>query len=164
MARYPMRSLLALTVLLTLAAIVTPGRQQPGPGEVGLSSTSYRPPALYRLKVDTKLVEVAVVVRDPGGHAVAGLAKDDFEIADEGRKRQIGAFSVETSAPLATPAPSQGEAPPVVPSTPAAASQRYVALLFDDMSMGLAELAAAQAAALRFVKEGLRQEIGRAHV
>jgi hypothetical protein len=63
MARYFVRSVMALT----LSTIATPGQQQPGPGEVRLSSISYRPPALYKLTADAKLVEVGVVVRDPRG-------------------------------------------------------------------------------------------------
>jgi len=152
MARYFVRSVMALT----LSTIATPGQQQPGPGEVRLSSISYRPPALYKLTADAKLVEVGVVVRDPRGHAVAGLTKDDFEVADEGKKRPVSAFSAETSAPMPATAVGTVTPPAVASSAPATVSQRYVALLFDDWSMTHAELLPAQAAARRFVKDGLR--------
>ena len=45
------------------------------------------------LQVTTRLVQVAVVVRDKHG-AVADLTKSDFEILDKGKSRQIAAFSV----------------------------------------------------------------------
>ena len=45
------------------------------------------------IQVTTRLVQVAVVVRDKHG-AVADLTKKDFEILDEGKPRQIATFSV----------------------------------------------------------------------
>ena len=45
------------------------------------------------IQVTTRLVQVAVVVRDKHG-AVADLTKSDFEILDRGKARQIAAFSV----------------------------------------------------------------------
>jgi VWFA-related protein len=145
------RALSILTGLLALTAFAQ--QQVPERGEVVVSSSSYRPPALNKFEADTRLVEVGVVVRDPRGHSVPGFTKDDFEIADEGRKRQITTFLVEASAPPsaeapATPANSTPDSPPA-----AVASQRYVALIFDDLSMPHGELVAAQSAALRFVKE-----------
>jgi len=45
------------------------------------------------IQVTTRLVQVAVVVRDKRG-AVADLTKSDFEILDKGKSRQIAIFSV----------------------------------------------------------------------
>ena len=45
------------------------------------------------IQVTTRLVQVAVVVRDKHG-AVADLTKGDFEILDKGKSRQIATFSV----------------------------------------------------------------------
>ena len=45
------------------------------------------------IQVTTRLVQVAVVVRDKRG-AVADLTKSDFEITDKGKSRQIATFSV----------------------------------------------------------------------
>ena len=45
------------------------------------------------IQVTTRLVQVAVVVRDKRG-AVADLTKNDFEILDKGKSRQIAIFSV----------------------------------------------------------------------
>jgi len=45
------------------------------------------------IQITTRLVQVAVVVRDKRG-AVADLTKGDFEILDKGKSRQIATFSV----------------------------------------------------------------------
>ncbi len=45
------------------------------------------------IQVTTRLVQVAVVVRDKHG-AVADLTKGDFEILDKGKSRQIATFNV----------------------------------------------------------------------
>jgi VWFA-related protein len=153
------KALWACGGLLVLAAIA---QQNPGPGEVVLSSAFYRQPSRIGFETETKLVEVGAVVRDPRGQSVAGLSRDDFEIVDEGRRQQITAFTVETSAQPSEVAPVTG-APAALGKTPAAAtspatvSQRYVALIFDDLSMDHGQLVSAQAAALGFVKEGLRE-------
>ena len=157
------RGMLFAAALAAIAAVGALSQQDPSPGEVVMRSKLYQPPLKTHFEANTKLVEVGVVVRDPKGHAIAGLTKNDFEISDEGKKREISAFSVETSIPVAraaapdVPAANPGTAahPPASP-TPARVSQRYVALLFDDTSMEHGELVAAQAAALQYVKEGMR--------
>lgn len=139
-----------LLLLAALAAIVR--GQEPEAAEIRVNSAPYRLRPQFTLKVDAKLVEVGAVVRDARGHTVAGLTKEDFEITDEGRKRSITAFAVETSVPVAAASTLTGERPAAVP---AKVSQRYVGLLFDDLSMGPRELPQAQSAAKRFVKSGL---------
>jgi VWFA-related protein len=48
------------------------------------------------LRVNTRLVEVGVVVRDKNG-PLTGLTKDDFTIFDNGKPQQVEVFSVSTS-------------------------------------------------------------------
>jgi len=48
-------------------------------------------------RVNTRLVEVDVVVRSKGS-AVTGLTKDDFRILDNGRPQNITTFSIRSSA------------------------------------------------------------------
>lgn len=48
-------------------------------------------------RVNTRLVEVDVVVRSKSG-AVTGLTKDDFRILDNGKPQNIVTFSVRSSA------------------------------------------------------------------
>jgi len=59
-------------------------------------------PLLAQLRVTTRLVEVNVIVRDHNG-AVRGLTKDDFEVYDRAKRRDI-AFFAENSPALKPPA------------------------------------------------------------
>jgi hypothetical protein len=70
-------------------------QQAPAPDEIRVSSHGYLPPSPYSIRVETKLVELNVTVRDWKGHAIDGLKKQDFHIYDEGREREIAAFSEE---------------------------------------------------------------------
>src|SRR5580704_13440129 len=95
--------------------------------EVRVSAHAYAQPQLH-LTAQANLVQLEVVVRDPRGHAVGGLKQGDFEVLDEGKPREIAAFSVLTrdaiGAPAPAPAPASspmitGNAPAVtLPSAP----------------------------------------------
>jgi hypothetical protein len=63
--------------------------------EIHVSAHPYVPPQI-RLVVQSDLVQIEVAVRDPRGHAMSGLKQSDFEILDEGKPREITAFSVTT--------------------------------------------------------------------
>jgi VWFA-related protein len=80
------------------------------------------------------LVQVPVVVRDRDGHAVKGLQKDDFELFDRGKLQEIVSFAETRPGEQTAPNRSQTGAGPaggggmVIP-------ERFVALLFDDVSL-----------------------------
>src|ERR1700733_7060914 len=63
--------------------------------EVRVSAHAYAQPQLH-LTAQANLVQLEVVVRDPRGHAGGGLKQGDFEVLDEGKPRDIAAFSVVT--------------------------------------------------------------------
>ena len=74
----------------------------------------------YRLRSDTRVVEVDVQVRDLHGKPVQGLKAEDFTILDNGKKRSFAIFreySV-TSAPAGRAAEPQPAAPPTGPALP----------------------------------------------
>src|SRR5262245_11952269 len=48
------------------------------------------------IRVNTRLVEVDIVVRDKNG-PVTDLAKDDFTIFDNGKPQSVDLFSISTS-------------------------------------------------------------------
>jgi VWFA-related protein len=130
--------------------------------EVRVSSRPYAP-SPFVLRVDANLVEAGVVVRDRDGHAVAGLTQGDFKILDDGKVREITAFSVETSSsarkPPATPdgvASTPADTKSQQPAAKPAVEARYVALLFDDVHTRQSDFSHARVAAERFVREALQ--------
>jgi Ca-activated chloride channel family protein len=52
------------------------------------------------LQVDVKLVSVFVNVTDRNGAVVGGLAKDDFQVAEDGRPQEIAVFERQSELPL----------------------------------------------------------------
>jgi VWFA-related protein len=56
------------------------------------------------VRVNTRLVEVNVIVTDKHGKPLAGLTQNDFSVFDEGRPEQIRVFSSATNVPSASAA------------------------------------------------------------
>ena len=52
------------------------------------------------IRVQTRLVNVAVNVEDEHGAPVGGLGRDDFEIFEDGKAQKIAIFEKESSTPL----------------------------------------------------------------
>jgi Ca-activated chloride channel homolog len=52
------------------------------------------------IRVDTRLVNVALSVADAKGAPVGGLEKDDFEVLEDGQVQKIAVFERETTTPL----------------------------------------------------------------
>lgn len=52
------------------------------------------------LRVESRLVNIAVNVADKNGAPIGGLGKDDFEITEDGKPQKIAYFEKESSAPL----------------------------------------------------------------
>ena len=52
------------------------------------------------IKVDVKLVNVFVTVTDGRGAPVADLAKDNFEVQEDGKAQKISVFDKESALPL----------------------------------------------------------------
>jgi VWFA-related protein len=83
-----------------------------GLGTILLAAAALFAAALYAqdqppIRVNTRLVEVDVVVRNSHG-PIAGLTKQDFTLFDKGKPQEIAVFSVksaEKSSALAAPAP-----------------------------------------------------------
>jgi VWFA-related protein len=115
--------------------------------------TSHEETATF--KVNVKLVEVRVVVRDAQGHAVGNLHKEDFQLFDKGKPQIISQFSVEQPGSQAAKEQKTAEEHPSDNSSPAAAAkpvsvpQRYVAYVFDDVHLKFADLTPVRDAAER---------------
>lgn len=58
------------------------------------------PPPVPTIKIETRLVNVAVNVVDDHGAPVAGLTQDDFEISEDRKPQKIAFFEKESTTPL----------------------------------------------------------------
>ena len=112
------------------------------------------------LESRVNLVPIRVVVRDPKGQVVGNLRKEDFQVFEDGKPQDISHFSVETPAsftqtfvrPDALPGTPESDKPPADFVPPS----RFVALLFDDVHVALADLVRARIAATHYVDEALQ--------
>lgn len=141
-----------------LAALAAGAQEVP---EIRVSAKPYAPAPLA-LRVETDLVEVAVVVRGHDGHAIAGLKREDFVVTDQGSPRELTYFAVETPGVVRTPpAATAGGSSAVETITKppeqngVAARPRFIALYFEDFGTNSGDLKRAQVAGRRFINEGL---------
>jgi Ca-activated chloride channel family protein len=65
-------------------------QQAPSPSQTGVPT----------IRVQARLVNIAVSVMDKNGSPVGGLTKDDFAILEDGRSQKIAFFDRESSTPL----------------------------------------------------------------
>jgi VWFA-related protein len=100
--------------------------------EIRVSSKPYV--AQPSFQVETKLVEVGVVVRDGHGRAISGLTRDNFRIQDNGKDREISNFAVDsvTATDGRTNASADGRASEAAKT--AAPRERFLALFIDDVN------------------------------
>jgi VWFA-related protein len=111
------------------------------------------------IKVEVNLVLVPVVVKDSGGNPISGLKKEDFQLFDNGKPQTVATFSMETaesnanSAATIEPKPAQTEAAKapaegtaLAVNAPLELPRRFIALVFDDSHMRVAEAMAVHAA------------------
>ncbi len=162
------KTLAAISLVLAMPFLAAQGLS---PDEVKVTSRPYAPQAQSVFRVDTKSVDIGVVVRDSHGRAISGLTKDNFQIHDNGKEREIGSFAVDSSAGPA----AQATAPQASPSLPepveksdapaksAPSRQQFIALYIDDVNakdgQHLNDLKQTQDAAQKFVKEALKPEV-----
>jgi Ca-activated chloride channel homolog len=81
--------------LLSQAPIV---RRPPPPA--GAQAPTSDEDQVPTIKVETRLVNVALNVVDGKGSPVGGLGRDDFEILEDGKPQKIAVFEKESSTPL----------------------------------------------------------------
>jgi VWFA-related protein len=116
---------------------------------------SHDAPSTFSSKVN--LVMVPVVVRDPKGHAIGTLKKEDFQLFDKGKPQVISRFAIEKAdgrtVPIAAePDLDKEEKPP----EGLMLANRFVAYVFDDMHTAFGDLAQARAAAVKHLGETLK--------
>lgn len=105
------------------------------------------------LRVAVTLVQVDAVVLDRAGRQATNLARDDFQLFEDGKPRAISHFSyVRAGAPAATAAAT----PRSTPSPPAGPLQREdvrrtFAFVIDDLTMSFAGVNGARQAVRKFI-------------
>jgi len=131
----------AIATILGSLALAWSQAQTPAPPPAAEIQTQSAP-VTFSSRVN--LVSVPVVVRNPSGHAVGGLDRQDFQLLDDGKPQIVSRFSIEKFGEI-----TQTIQPAAPAAAPMAVPERYVAYLFDDAHMSFDHLSAARAAAWR---------------
>src|SRR5208282_1993438 len=91
-----------LFLMLTLAPQVFPAQDPPPAQPQGQPQPELKRPqeGQPKIAVEVKTVSVLATVRDKHGKIVSALAKDDFQLDEDGRPQTINYFAHETDLPL----------------------------------------------------------------
>jgi VWFA-related protein len=147
-------------VTLVLACVVTAPLllgQSAANQEIKIVSEPYIPSENAAIRVQSTIVDLNVVVRDPKGQLVTGLKKEDFEIYDQGKKQIISSFNTELAHPPAVKMPDAIDIQVQPPAPPPAVPPRFLAMYFDDENMSTGDLVFARKAAESFVQKNMSE-------
>ena len=115
-----------------------------------------------RVQVDS--VFIPVIVRDAKGHAVNDLARDDFQIFDNGKLTSISGFAIEKRAELySRKAVESPKAAPNASNQPPAAQAatpvptRFIVFVFDNLHLSFGELMRVPKAASKIFGETMTE-------
>lgn len=114
-------------------------------------SAAAQEPSGQVFKSGVTMIQVPVVVRDHEGHEVGDLSKEDFQLFDNGKRVEIASFTVEKPGSQTVPdrsLPDAGAGAPK-PGNAMDVPERFIAYFFDDVSIGLTDLARVREAAGR---------------
>src|SRR5215207_4678133 len=91
------------------------------------------------VRIDTNLVQIDVVVTDKNGKQVIDLKPEDFEVSEDGKKRQVTHFSYIAAGRPTVENAANPESKSAEPVKPAALKReqvrRTVALVIDDLGL-----------------------------
>ena len=114
------------------------------------------------IRITTSLVQIDAIVTDKDGKLVTDLQSGDFEILQDGKRRDVTAFSLvrvafDSRAPVR--AAKGAIPPPELPPEGVTRGQvrRTLAILVDDLNIAFADLAQVRQAVTKFVAEDLRE-------
>ena len=137
-----MRTILALTLLGTLAQQTPPAPQTPAP----------QPPVTF--KVEVNYVEIDANVTDAQGNFVRTLTRDDFQLIEDGKPQALTAFSM-VDIPIQRVDPplfAKNPIPPDVVSNRTPFEGRVFVLVLDDLNTRFTRTPRTRAAARLFVE------------
>jgi VWFA-related protein len=107
------------------------------------------------IRVDTRLVEINVVIRDQSDRPVEGLTKDDFTVFDRNQKQKIALFSVSSVHKPAKPATAP--LPPGIytnrPEQRAESPTTVTVVLLDSVNTHIEDQAYAKAQFVKFLSQ-----------
>ena len=140
---------------LSMATLSSPRLQAQEPKPPVAASAAQAGGSEFKLRLQSNVVVVRVVVRDNKGHAVGGLRKEDFRIRDNGEPQVISGFSVETPEVTGLPGQPSAAAPAAKAGgksvTPGEAPLSYLAFYFDDLYSTMRSLDRSRTAAEKFI-------------
>jgi VWFA-related protein len=108
----------------------------------------------FKLRVN--LVQVKVVVRDDKGNLMPDLHREDFQVFDQGKPQAITTFGVETAESRRKRAEEAaktqaGEEGGAAGEEKAGLPQRFVALVFDDIHLAMADMVYVRASTKKLI-------------
>ena len=110
-----------------------------------------QPPATFKSEVG--VIEINAVVTDAAGNFVRDLAKDDFQVYEDGHLRPFAFFSL-VDMPVLSPARAATHVPePDVRSVAENRNGRVYVLVLDDLHIAPLRTALLKAAARRFIEQ-----------
>ena len=152
---------LVIAFLVSAAPRTQIGPPQPTslqqPAAISASASSQNSPEMTSeesattFRVNVRLVEVHVVVRDSHGQPTGTLRKDDFQLFDDGKVQVITQFQVEKPGQQVALEQRTSEPQSVVTAPLPDIAERYVAYLFDDVHISLNDFVPVREAAVKNV-------------
>ncbi len=158
------RALATLGLPVALAALALPAP----PPAAAADETPAEPKPAFTEKVEVRLAQYDVVVRDRDGRIVKGLGPSDFRVLENGKELEVVAVDEwgdvkETTARVGAPEPGveleKGATPAPAPAAERPlVEKRSIVLLFDNLSCDSAlRVVQAKRAAKAFVRDNLHE-------
>lgn len=152
-----------LALLLAFLCLTNPilFAQQPSPQNPPPVTPPSNPPGQDDdsegvVKIGTSLVQIDAVVTDRDGKIVRGLKAEDFEIYENGKRRDIDHFSfvdVNPAAPIPSTPGTTGPTGPVTPrKLKPSEVKRTTVFVVDDVNIGVSDVEFVRRALVNFVQ------------
>ncbi len=104
------------------------------------------------VRIATAAVQFEAVVTDKNGRPITGLTRDDFQVLDEGAPQPLDLFvAVNKGQPFSTDPTSSSAAARATTSLVKPFEGRYIAVIFDDLSLSADNFIRARRALKEFV-------------